>query len=197
MAKVYGGFPTYNDNAYFLQLSCEWEQNGPEVCLPELPLHWERDSAAVLVYHARGTRFGTQTFDLTDWKSGQGGNWEQWSVQGGSLLELPGFAPDCAPTDTIGTDTIHSDTTTTGIKWTAETPELDLIPYPDRLEVRAARPILQEVVILDLQGRQLDHHRFQPPVSQASIPLSFHLRGMLFLQYHTTEGIVLQKWRRP
>ncbi|MEM7657533.1 MAG: cyanophycinase [Bacteroidota bacterium] len=200
MARVYGNYPTYDDNAYFLQMNCSLDSMGPELCAPGQALQWERDSAAVLVYHARGTSFGSQRFDLSNWQEGFGGSWEHWYVQQGNLVETAGIAPVCDTTrmDTTGSDTTINDTTTTGFFPEAnDGPELDLVPYPDRLEVIAQRPIIQRVEILDIQGRRLESRQFTPPTLQATIPLHRDLRGFLLLQYHTTEGLVTQKWRRP
>ncbi len=95
LARVFGQHPTYDDNAYFLQVNCEIQNPEPEVCTAGTPLTWNHNGMAVKVYAVKGTLAGTNTFDLSDWQTGSGGEWQDWSVANGVLSETPGNAPDC------------------------------------------------------------------------------------------------------
>jgi cyanophycinase-like exopeptidase len=104
MARVYGEWPQYPEYAFFLQINC-LEPDGPEVMQPGVPLTWHRDGQAVKVYKVPGTMQGSNTFDLTDWVTGTGGTWEDWSVQQGLFSTAPGdLATDCLSTsvDALG-----------------------------------------------------------------------------------------------
>jgi len=93
--KIYGEYPAYDEDVYFIQPNCELSDLTPETCAASSPLTWNRGGQALKVYHAKGTQFGTQTFDLTDWKTGTGGVWEYWYVQNGLLTQAEGTQPNC------------------------------------------------------------------------------------------------------
>lgn len=95
IASVYGDYPTYDDNAYFLQMNCAIQPASPEICLPQQVLTWSRNGEAVLVYHLKGTPNGTNTFNLNNWQNGQGGQWKYWHVQSGNLIESSAPPPNC------------------------------------------------------------------------------------------------------
>jgi len=95
IASVYGEFPDYDDNAYFLQVNCELNDYSPENCSANNPLTWDLNGEAVKVYAVKGTQTGSNTFDLTDWKTGSGGAWQNWSVVDGNFTTQTGAAIDC------------------------------------------------------------------------------------------------------
>ncbi len=84
IARVFGGAPTYSDNAYFLQVNCTFP-NTPETMQSGSPLGFNRNGEAVKVYHALGNSIGTPIFDLKNWQIASGGNWENWIVQNGTF----------------------------------------------------------------------------------------------------------------
>lgn len=94
IAHVYGEWPDYEEYAYFLQVNCTLP-NEPEVCTPGQPLTWQRASAAVKVYRVPGLMQGQNWFDLNDWESGSGGDWQHWTVQTGAFASAAGAEPDC------------------------------------------------------------------------------------------------------
>lgn len=94
IAKVYGEFPAYDDNAYFIQINCK-QPSTPETILHNQPLTWNRDSAAIIVCKIKGTSSGANTFNLNDWKTANNGQWLYWYVLNGSLFERIGNQPDC------------------------------------------------------------------------------------------------------
>ena len=61
VASVYGDAPEEDDNAYFIQINCENELVGPETCVANSPLDWNRESAALSVYQIKGTN--NEVFD--------------------------------------------------------------------------------------------------------------------------------------
>lgn len=96
VAHVYGNYPSYNDNAYFIQTNCELANVSPENCSPGSPLDWNLGAAALKVYAVKGTAGGTNTFSLNDWKTASGGTWEHWYVSNGTFNQQTGTAPDCS-----------------------------------------------------------------------------------------------------
>jgi len=89
LARVFGGFPQSDDNAYFAQANCipPWQ---PEMLRPSVALSWNRGGQSVKVYRVKGTQQGSNTFDLNEWRQGSGGEWLNWYVQGGVFSEGPG-----------------------------------------------------------------------------------------------------------
>lgn len=96
ICKIYGEYPLYDEDVYFIQPNCDLFDQSPEVCEPNTPLTWDQNGYALKVYHAKGTMNGSQTFDLNTWNSGDGGVWEDWSVQNGVLNIRAGNAPPCS-----------------------------------------------------------------------------------------------------
>lgn len=95
IASVYGDYPNNDDNAYFIQTNCALPDATPETCANGVALTWNRNGEALVVYQAKGTTAGTNTFNLNDWESGTGGTWNYWSVNNGVLSETAGVQPDC------------------------------------------------------------------------------------------------------
>jgi cyanophycinase-like exopeptidase len=95
IARVFGGYPTYDDNAYFIQSNCELENPFPENCTPGNPLTWNLGGLALKAYQIKGDATGTKTFDLTDWQTGLGGNWYNWSSSNGVFNEEIGSPLNC------------------------------------------------------------------------------------------------------
>jgi cyanophycinase-like exopeptidase len=82
IAMVFGN-PDYEDFAYFLQV----EGGPPEVCVSGTPLTWDQGGQALSVYKILGDNLGSNTFDLNDWQTGSGGEWQSWYVVEGVLFE--------------------------------------------------------------------------------------------------------------
>ncbi len=97
IAYVYGTYPDYDDTAYFLTVNCEVNNNQPEQCAPNQPLTWDQNNAAIKVYAVKGTPTGLYQFDLSDWKTGSGGDWESWSVNNGQFQQMDSQIPNCLP----------------------------------------------------------------------------------------------------
>lgn len=97
LARVFGGFPNYDDNAYFIQTNCELTNPSPENGSPNTPLTWHHNGQALKVYQVKGTPDGNNTFDLNLWETGNGGAWKHWSAQNGNFLETNGTPINCEP----------------------------------------------------------------------------------------------------
>ncbi|MCC7222363.1 MAG: T9SS type A sorting domain-containing protein [Chitinophagales bacterium] len=112
ITRVFGNYPANDDFAYFLQANCDIAPNMPELCMAGQPLTWLQGTAAVKVYKVPGTALGSYTFDLNDWTTGSGGEWQHWYANNGvfdvvtssSILEIT--APDC---NEVGINTTATD----------------------------------------------------------------------------------------
>lgn len=85
-AKVYGNYPQAEHKAYFIQLNNEIPNILPENCTNRAVLNWKLDGNPIKVYAVHGTMNGANTFDLSDWKTGVGGAWENWYFEEGLLM---------------------------------------------------------------------------------------------------------------
>ena len=85
LANVYGDYPQSENKAYFIQINNELSNILPENCTNNVSLNWKLDGNPIKVYSVYGTMNGVNTFDLTDWKTGNGGEWENWYVEDGLL----------------------------------------------------------------------------------------------------------------
>jgi len=98
IAKVYGGYPTYDDNAYFLRTNCgNMDTNPfPESCVDGSPLDWNLQEHALQVYRIQGTANANNHFNLNDWTDASGGDWQRWWVDNGTLNEGTSSEIDCS-----------------------------------------------------------------------------------------------------
>jgi cyanophycinase-like exopeptidase len=79
IAQVFGNGTKIGQDAYFLQTN----GNYPEQIEPGWPLIWHNEGKAVKVYQISGTREGSGSFDLKDWSTASGGQWQYWFTLGG------------------------------------------------------------------------------------------------------------------
>jgi cyanophycinase-like exopeptidase len=96
LAKVFGGYPTYDDNAYFIQSNCDLSSQAPENCSSAIPLTWNLAGQAIKTYQIKGTATGQNTFNLNDWKTGSGGTWLHWSSNNGVFSSQAGSPIVCS-----------------------------------------------------------------------------------------------------
>jgi cyanophycinase-like exopeptidase len=94
VARVYGTAGE-EDHAYFLQVNCDSTHNQPETITFGEPLTWDQGGLAIKVYRIAGTATGTRSFDLTDWQTGNGGEWWDWSATNGTFTATTGEFPTC------------------------------------------------------------------------------------------------------
>ena len=83
IAQVFGD-PDEDDFAYFLKVN----GGAPEVCESGTPLTWNHGGQALSVYKILGNPQGNNTFDLNDWQTASGGEWQSWYVVNGQLFEV-------------------------------------------------------------------------------------------------------------
>jgi hypothetical protein len=93
--RVFGGFPSYDDNAYFIQVNCELTNPDPEICSPGNALTWNHNGEAVKAFKINGNATGSNIFDLNLWESSSAGTWYNWSLVNGVFQELVGAEPNC------------------------------------------------------------------------------------------------------
>lgn len=93
-AYVFGDYPTYEEHAFFIQTNCTTSYL-PENCSPNNPLNWMRDNEALKVYKVPGMTSGENYFDLSDWQSGSGGEWQNWYVNNGTFMTATTVNPNC------------------------------------------------------------------------------------------------------
>ena len=86
-ARIFGDYPDSENKAYFIQINDTWADAYPQKCSEASPLDWNLGAETLRVYAVSGTMDGTHTFDLTDWKTGKGGEWETWYVDHGVLFK--------------------------------------------------------------------------------------------------------------
>jgi cyanophycinase-like exopeptidase len=93
-ARVFGDYPAYDDFAYFLKSNCQ-EPFGPELMAEGQPLTWNRSGAAVKAYRLPGNATGSNLFDLNNWSTAFGGEWQNWYVEQGELLKTTATGSAC------------------------------------------------------------------------------------------------------
>ena len=84
-AIVYGDYPKSENKAYFIQTNGTFNDLLPKTCAENSLLDWNIGAETLKVYAVYGTMDGVNTFNLTDWKTGHGGLWEQWHIDNGLL----------------------------------------------------------------------------------------------------------------
>lgn len=95
MGRVYGSYPDYDDNAYFIRINCMIPNNMPEQFVAGMPLEYNHGGEALSVYQVKGTYQGIHTFDIADGETGTGGQWKYWSASNGNVSEMNGNSPGC------------------------------------------------------------------------------------------------------
>ena len=104
-ARAFGEYPDYDDWAYFLRHGCD-EPWTPEVCAEDLPLTWNRNQNALYVFRMNADVNGSNSFDLNDWMTADGGNWQEWWVQDGVFnVNEVSDGPQCALDEVIHVET--------------------------------------------------------------------------------------------
>lgn len=133
-AIVYG-----SGSAYFLQANCT-NSYTPETIVKFQPLTWKRGGEAIKVYKIPGNITGSNYFDLSDWETGNGGTWQNWSVDAGILSMVAGTSPMCGALSIPKFERFN----------------VEVYPNPvmDKLFIKTEVPV-QSVVVYDLMGKEL------------------------------------------
>ncbi len=178
IARVYGDYPSSDDNAYFIMSNCELDDRTPEVCIPDTPLQWNREEAALKVYRIKGTIDGTHTFDLNDWTTGSGGDWETWWVQDATLITASSGPVVCNPLST-NTPSLNV--------------ELSVYPNPTKNWVTLdAAKLITLVELYDIHGRKqtitLDNSGVNLRLSTSHLT-----HGMYLLKIQIENNVIVTK----
>jgi len=173
LARVYGDYPNYPETAFFLQTNCEIPDFTPESCAPSNPLDWNLAGSAIRVYKVNGTNSGANTFDLSDWKTGNGGTWENWYINNGTLNETTGSQIDCSSVS------VKENTLSSIVK-------IHPNPFKDIFYIEAESEIL-ELTIVDINGKILmSQNNFQS--AKVSLDKALLPAGIYFLKLRTRKG---------
>jgi cyanophycinase-like exopeptidase len=101
IARVFGINNNDNTFAYFIQTNCLLPESMPEICESEQNLHWVKENEAMKVYRIKGDQTGSNTFNISTWLSGEGGEWFNWYVNDGELIKEAGKGELCSTTSTL------------------------------------------------------------------------------------------------
>ncbi len=93
-AYVYGDYPNYEEHAFFIQTNCATAYL-PENCTSSNALNWMRNNEALKVYKVPGRSTGENYFNLSDWQTGSGGEWQNWYVDNGAFMTATSVNPNC------------------------------------------------------------------------------------------------------
>ncbi|MDX1652954.1 MAG: T9SS type A sorting domain-containing protein [Brumimicrobium sp.] len=137
IASVYGEYPTYDDNAFFLRTNCE--RTVPSVLTPSTPLTWQHSNGTVLSCNIKGVQNGTNRFDLVNFVELDAADWSAWNVDAGNLQTSPIVFTPC----------------------TNNIPGVD--PYPVRIYPNPSASViyiegtkdLKRIILTDLLGKEL------------------------------------------
>ncbi len=171
IAKVYGGYPSYDDNAYFIQTNCELPDQAPEVCASGIPLTWNLGGKAIKVYRVKGTSAGSNTFNLNDWQTGAGGEWFDWHVNNGVFAEQSGTAIHCPPFS---------------VDETILAPDLRIFPNPasDNIIISSEKFDLNRQLfeIYNFTGQKMPVEEIHRSGDKIEIDISHYASGLYFLR---------------
>jgi cyanophycinase-like exopeptidase len=175
LARVFGGAPTYSDNAYFLQVNCALP-NTPETMQSGAPLSFNRNGEAVKVYHVLGNSSGTPTFDLKNWQTATGGNWENWMVQNGTFNSS---SSNNANTCLLNTNAIIIKNT-------------ERLFYIQNGYIRMHQPnAIQQTSLIDMQGQVVK--AWMGSITGGLLDVSQLPKGLYFIRAEFLNQIVKQK----
>jgi hypothetical protein len=150
--------------------------------LLELPLTWNRNGTALRVYKVKGTQNGANKFRLSDWKTGVGGVWEQWYVQGGALSESAANPINCQITSTD--DEVQQDLQ----------PRIHPNPGQGEVVIQTTFPI-KRVQVLNLTAQVV--HTFEGNDAEyLYLNLESLPKGLYLLSIRTSKGDFVRKWTK-
>ncbi|MDG1260927.1 MAG: T9SS type A sorting domain-containing protein [Flavobacteriales bacterium] len=171
LATCFGEAPDYDDYVYFVRPNCTGEIN-PQVCEEGIPLTWDEGDEALKVLRINANLAGDFYLDLNNWTNFNGGEWFDWYVDEGALVEAAGEAPDCS-------------------LYTAELEvnDLQVWPVPTERVINFQASNGEEVLLMNIQGEVLKRTTAKEGFNQ--IDLSELSEGIYFLKMHgVTQRIV-------
>lgn len=174
LASVYGDYPNYPETAYFLQTNCEIPDFTPENCSPSNSLDWNLNTSAIRVYKVNGTNNGANNFNLSDWETGNGGTWENWYVDNGTLLQIDGSQIDCSEVS------VSDHNLSAHVK-------IHPNPFMDVVYIESENEIT-ELTIVDLNGQLI---MFQSDLNSTEVSIDTKLipTGIYFIKLVTHKGL--------
>ena len=172
-ARVFGGYPEFDDNAYFIQANCSNSDPTAEVLEAGQPLSWNKNEAALKAYQIKGTETGTHSFDLKNWEGGSGGSWHNWWVESGTFHEAAADSLDC--------DTVIA------VEENSPKGAIKVFPNPSNgvFYIDAAFPV-REIEVFDMAGRTV-------PFSFDGSSFSLTGNGVFLVKFSSKEGV---EWLR-
>lgn len=183
-ASVYGGYPTHDDNAYFIQINCELENQNPENCSPNQKLNWNLDNKAIKVYKVQGTSTGANYLDLNDWKTGSGGEWLNWYVIAGILGQQNSTEIDCEESPPPPPTSLE-DLQNTSIKVYPNPTSI----YNINLDFEGIE--VEKVEVINIQGQIL--RTFVNPQNKLKIDTKDFHQGIYLLKIKTVNNLFTRK----
>lgn len=179
-AYVFGDFPTYDDNVYFLQVNCV-APNEPELCEAGEDLNWVRSNQAVKVYHIQAETTGDKYFDLNNWEEGNGGTWENWYVENGNFNSTSGDPIDILGCESSSTKNILEE-------------QIEFFPNPlteDFLQIKNDFQQIDHVEIFDGQGKKIFEKNKKQYIY--NIDFSNFSKGIYFVKVLSNNSILTKK----
>ncbi len=176
IAKVFGGYPTYDDNAYFIQPNCTL-LNTPENCSALQPLTWNRNAEALKVYAVKGTSVGVTCFDLKNWQSpaSNGGTWQNWYAVNGSFS----ITTNANPINCITTSISKNNFNTT----------IQLFPNPSNNILNFSETV-ERIIVTDLTGKQILQENDTKKVSIAGLENGIYFIHLKSSTYFNTQKFI-------
>lgn len=171
-ASVYGDYPNYQEFAYFVQANCQ-PSFLPETCIPNSPLTWNQNGAAIKTYKVPGTQTGTNFFQLSDWQTGSGGSWENWTAINGVFGFAVGTPANC--------NLNISD-------FDANKIQIFPIPFQDIIEVTGFENV--KISIFDINGKMIFENIFE---KEAKIATEKFSSGIYFIKIEKEGKIITKK----
>ncbi len=174
IARVFGGFPTYDDNAYFIQPNCILP-NAPENCSASQSLTWNRSSQALKVYAIKGSSVGAGTFDLKNWQNpnATGGSWQNWFVVNGTF--------------SVTTNAGSILCLTTGLK-NNTTSQVNFHPNPAKDVIKFSQ-LMDEAIVMDMVGKIMKRVSDKDEIHIDQLP-----SGLYFIKLISGSTTIIEKF---
>ncbi len=176
LAKVYGGYPQYDDFAYFVEVNCEIPNPTPEICSSAMPLTWSQNNEALKVCKIPGTSSGDNNFNLNDWQTNTGGNWFQWSANQGVFEENIGNQPNCLST----TGDLESE----DIIWSYNPDQKILVFKSDMIDLSDCKLSVTNLLGQHIDFEQINHSK------ELNLQLKNSSNRILFFRLYHKEQVV-------
>jgi len=153
-AYVYGDYPNYEEHAFFIQTNCATDYL-PENCTSGNPLNWLQNNEALKVYKVPGMTTGENYFDLSDWQTGSGGEWQNWFINNGTFMTSTTVNPNC--NNVLNTPEFEVETVT-----------IFPNPFRDVITIQSENLNLK-FQMFDVLGKQIDINRNTNTINTSSL----------------------------